>query len=203
MTREILERVLEPFFTTKPVGKGTGLGLSMVYGFVKQSGGHLKIYSEPGHGTTVNLYLPSAADIGEGGAQGAETGELPHGTGDEVVLVVEDEELVRKLTVRLLRGLAYQALEAKDGVAASAMLDGLPRLDLLLTDVVLPKGVSGPAIARLARQKRPGVKVLFMSGYPRDAITGDGTLGEGIPLISKPFSKSELARKIREMLDGK
>jgi CheY-like chemotaxis protein len=197
---DVLDRVMEPFFTTKPVGEGSGLGLSMVYGFVKQSGGHMKIYSEPGYGTSVRLYLPKAA----GGDQTAEPepAQIAAGdVGDELILVVEDDPMIRKLTVRVLNGLGYHTLEAADGPAAQTILDSGVAIDLLLTDVVLPKGVSGPDLAAKARHQNPTLRVLYMSGYTKNAIVHNSMLDEGVHLLTKPFPKAELARKVRELLD--
>jgi CheY-like chemotaxis protein len=199
MPPEILERVFEPFFTTKPVGKGSGLGLSMVHGFAKQSRGHLKIYSEVGFGTTVNLYLPRS----DCAAQPIESPprEASPSNGGEIVLVVEDDQFLRGLTHRVLTGLGYRTIEATDGPAASAILQSDQPVDLLLTDVVLPKGMNGPDLARVARSYRPGLKVLFMSGYPRDALSRNSVLDSGMHFLSKPFAKADLARMVREVLD--
>jgi PAS domain S-box-containing protein len=201
MSKDILERVLEPFFTTKPVGKGSGLGLSMVHGFAKQSGGHLKIYSEPGHGTTINLHLPKASAIASEQRTPSERPDLPASKGGEHVLVVEDDQDLRTLTLRILTGLGYRTIEAPDGPAACLILDQPCHIDLLLTDVVLPNGMQGPALAEQAQLRRPGLKVLFMSGYPRDAVFRDGLLDNRMPLLTKPFPKGELARMVREILD--
>ena len=197
--RDVIDRVLEPFFTTKPVGKGSGLGLSMVFGFVKQSGGHLKIYSEPGKGTTVSLYLPKAQEPGAAPDRDAVTGDAA--AGDETILVVEDDPMVRKLTVRILTALGYRALEAEDGPAALRQLGDAGAIDLLLTDVVLPKGMSGPDLVLMAQKQRPALKYLFMSGYARDAAIHNDLLGSGARLLNKPFPKAELALKVREALD--
>jgi signal transduction histidine kinase len=201
MSKDVLERALEPFFTTKPTGQGTGLGLSMVYGFVKQSKGHLKIYSEVGHGTTVRLYLPVAASDRED-RHAAEQSDLPMAKAGEVVLVVEDDAMVLRLAVQLLTHLGYQAIEAHDGPDALSVLARGGRVDLLFTDVVLPKGMNGTALAREARRQRPGLKMLFMSGYTTDAIIHHGVLDKGIHLLTKPFRKTELARKVRQVLDA-
>jgi CheY-like chemotaxis protein len=201
MTKEVADRALEPFFTTKPPGEGTGLGLSMVYGFVKQSRGHIKIYSEPGHGTTIKLYLPAVSDK-EDGLASLDQPELPMARAGEVVLVVEDEAMVLRLAVQLLTRLGYQTIEAHDGPAACAVLDGPGRIDLLFTDVVLPKGMNGTALALEAHKRRPGLKVLYMSGYTANAIIHHGRLDKGVHLLTKPFRKAELARKVREVLDS-
>jgi signal transduction histidine kinase len=200
MSREVAERALEPFFTTKPVGQGTGLGLSMVYGFVKQSRGHIKIYSEVGHGTTIKLYLPAAGTDQEDSRPAADPSELPTAKAGEVVLVVEDDAMVLRLAVQLLTRLGYQTIEAHDGPEALTLLDS-GRIDLLFTDVVLPKGMNGTALAREVQQRRPGLKVLYMSGYTANAIVHHGVLDKGVHLLTKPFRKVELARKVRQVLD--
>ena len=201
MSKEIAERALEPFFTTKPTGQGTGLGLSMVYGFVKQSKGHIKIYSEEGHGTTVRLYLPVATSDREDSHVVADHSSLPLARADEVVLVVEDDATVLRLAVQLLTQLGYQTLEARDGPEALAMLERNGRIDLLFTDVVLPKGMTGTVLAREAQRRRPQLKVLYMSGYTANAIVHHGVLDKGVHLLTKPFRKVELARKVRQVLD--
>jgi signal transduction histidine kinase len=202
MPPEVAARALEPFFTTKPVGHGTGLGLSMVYGFVKQSQGHIKIYSERGRGTTVRIYLP-AADGTEGEAAQAQDGSgLPVARAGETVLVVEDDPMVRKLAVRLLTGLGYGVIEAESGPMALALAGSAERIDLLLTDLVLPEGMNGATLARRIGAVRPGLRALFMSGYAADAVSGTGLIEAGVPLLSKPFRKLELAVKLREALDG-
>jgi PAS domain S-box-containing protein len=201
MDADTAARAIEPFFTTKEVGKGTGLGLSMVYGFIKQSSGHLKIYSEPGQGTTVKIYLPRlisrAAAIVED-----EPLEAPAGRGQETILVCEDDEDVRAYSVEVLRELGYRVLEATDGPAALAILrnEG-SNVDLLFTDVVLPAGMSGAVLAKEAAAIRPGLKTLFTTGYARNAIVHHGRLDPGVQLLTKPFSYADLAARIREMLD--
>jgi CheY-like chemotaxis protein len=200
MSRETLARVFEPFFTTKEPGKGTGLGLSMVYGFVKQSGGHVQIYSEVGQGTTVKVYLPRLL----GAVQEEETAEaaiVPEGTRDETILVVEDDDDVRTYSVEILRELGYRVLEAHDGPSALRLLERQSRVDLLFTDVVLPGGLNGADLARDARALKPGLRVLFTTGYARDAIVHHGRLDAGVQLITKPFSYAGLATKVRDVLD--
>ncbi|MEX1205294.1 MAG: PAS domain S-box protein [Dongiaceae bacterium] len=200
MPPEVIERAFEPFFTTKGPGKGTGLGLSMVYGFVKQSGGHLKIYSEVGHGTTMRLYLPNATAL-EASAEAQPLGAgLPRG--DETVLVVEDDTAVRELVVSQLAGLGYAVLQAPDGPAAEAVLEGGAAVDLLFTDIVMPGGMTGRQLADRARRRRPGLKVLFTSGYAENAVVHQGRLDPGVHLLSKPYKKLDLARKVRDALDG-
>jgi PAS domain S-box-containing protein len=201
MDAETAAQAFEPFFTTKAVGKGTGLGLSQVYGFVKQSGGHVKIYSEVGQGTTVKLYLPRLA--GEGSTE-EELGSVPNpeAAQEETILVLEDDEDVRTYSVDSLRELGYRVVEAHDGPTALRVLERQPRIDLLFTDVVLPGGLTGAQVAAQARVLRPALKVLFTTGYARNAIIHHGRLDRGVQLIVKPFSFSELAAKVRDVLDA-
>ena len=200
MTKEVSARAFEPFFTTKQAGQGTGLGLSQVFGFVKQSGGHVKIYSEPGQGTTVKLYLPRIA------AAASEVAKEPEPfvarTYGETILVVEDEEDVRTFTAEALRELGYQVTLAPDAHAALVVLEKLGGVSLLFTDVGLPNGVNGRQLADEARQRWPDIKVLFTTGYARNAIVHHGRLDPGVELIVKPFTQSSLAAKIRQVLDG-
>jgi CheY-like chemotaxis protein len=194
--------VFEPFFTTKDVGKGTGLGLSMVYGFVKQSGGHVRVYSEVGQGTTVRLYLPRLLGEATEEEEPAEAA-APRSAHQETILVCEDDADVRAYSVEVLRELGYRTLEAIDAAAAQRILERLDeRVDLLFTDVVLPGGASGAVLARKARETRPGLKVLFTTGYARDAIVHHGRLDPGVELITKPFSYADLAARIRDLLDA-
>jgi signal transduction histidine kinase/CHASE3 domain sensor protein/CheY-like chemotaxis protein len=198
MTPQVLARVFEPFFTTKPDGRGTGLGLPMVFGFVKQSGGHVNIYSEPGEGTTVRLYLPRARTAPAAKRLDAPT-EVPRGVA--TVLVVEDEPSVREIAVSLLRDLGYQVIEAPDAIAGLALFEAEPdRFDLLLTDVVLPGPMRGRELAERAQALRPCLPVLFMSGYTENAILHHGRLDDGVNLISKPFKRDQLAQKVAEVL---
>ncbi len=194
-------KAVEPFFTTKEVGKGTGLGLSMVYGFIKQSGGHLKIYSEPGEGTTVKIYLPRlVGEVAE--AVEDEHSAPPAGSGEETILVCEDDEEVRAYSAEVLRELGYRVLEAADGPAALALLaNAATKVDLLFTDVVLPGGMSGAVLAKEAAALRPGLKTLFTTGYARNAIVHQGRLDPGVRLITKPFSYADLAARVRDILD--
>ena len=201
MAPEVLAHVFEPFFTTKEVGKGTGLGLSMVYGFAKQSGGHLKIYSEVGHGTTVRLYLPrlttetvKAASVPSGPASGK--------GGGETILVVEDNPDVRRLVLRQLRDFGYTVVEAANGPQALRILEDGAAIDLLFTDVVMPGGMTGRQLAEAAKIRRPNLKTLFTSGYTEDSILRLGKLDPGVRLLSKPYRKQELATRIREALDS-
>jgi PAS domain S-box-containing protein len=199
MAPDILGRAFEPFFTTKEIGHGTGLGLSQVYGFVKQSGGHIKIYSEPGQGTTVKMYFHRS---GEQAAPIDETGGTPVGdSAHETVLVVEDDKDLRGYLVEVLRDLNYRVAAAADGVTALGIIEQASmRVDLLLTDVVMP-GMNGRELANRARQLRPTIKVLFMSGYSRNAVVHQGRLDLDVQLIQKPVSLSDLATRIRDMLD--
>jgi CheY-like chemotaxis protein len=203
MDAATVARAFEPFFTTKAVGKGTGLGLSQVYGFTKQSGGHVKIYSEPERGTTVRIYLPRfGGAAGEAADEAERTGPVPEGTREEVVLVIEDDADVRATSVEMLRELGYQVIEAADGPAALRLVEQDRRIDLIFTDVVLPGGLTGAQIAVQAQERRPAVKVLFTTGYARNAIIHHGRLDKGLHLITKPFSFVDLAAKIRDVLDG-
>lgn len=197
MPADVVQRVFEPFFSTKPEGKGTGLGLSMVYGLVKQSGGHIKIYSELGHGTTVKLYFPRAHENED---VVTDLSNTPVRGGSETILVVEDDEDVREGTVALLRDLGYRVLKAKDGASAMGVIEsGLP-IDLLFTDVVMPGPVRSPDLARTAKERLPNLAVLFTSGYTENAIVHGGRLDRGLELLGKPYSREQLARKIRHVL---
>lgn len=196
----VLKRVFEPFFTTKEIGKGSGLGLSMVYGYVKQSGGHIRIYSEPGQGTSVKLYFPRArgkADKFDSGKPGA-----PIVGGDEEILVLEDDELVREHLVARLAGLGYKVISSDTGPRALALLEQSPDVDLLLSDIVLPGGMNGREVAEAARVMRPDLKVLFTSGYTENAIVHHGRLDAGVELLGKPYRREQLAAKVRKVLDG-
>lgn len=201
MDAETRRRAFEPFFTTKGLGKGSGLGLSTAYGFAKQSGGHITIYSEIGHGTTIRLYFPRVRDA-TAAAQAAPHGHDGASIGNETILLVEDDADVRSLAATLLRGLGYQILEAANGAAALDVLASAGRIDLLLTDVILPGGMLGPTLAAEIERRRPGTRVLYMSGYTEDALIHGGRLDEGVELISKPFRKADLAAKIRSVLRG-
>ena len=200
MSADVLSRAIEPFYTTKPAGSGTGLGLSMVYGFARQSGGRFEIDSEERAGTTVRLYLPVAPEHTPAEAtRDSPATDLPLGT--EKILVVEDDPDVREIAVAALSSLGYQVIQAGDGPAAVTVAADIDDLDLLLTDVVLPKGMSGPVVSEEIKRLFPGIKVLFMSGYSGDALLEHGALRPGIELLSKPYSKSALARRVRSVLD--
>jgi PAS domain S-box-containing protein len=201
MTPELMSRAFEPFFTTKGSGKGTGLGLSSVYGFVKQSGGHVKIYSEPGQGTTVKLYLPRLAAEPISDAS-AEPRVLPERAAHETILLVEDDEDVREHSEEILSELGYRVLSARDGTTALSLLETAPEIRLLFTDVGLPGGINGRQLADEARRRRPDLKVLFTTGYARNAIVHQGRLDPGVELITKPFTYSALAHKIRQVLEA-
>jgi CheY-like chemotaxis protein len=194
-------RAFEPFFTTKDVGKGTGLGLSMVYGFVKQSGGHVTIYSELGHGTTVKLYFPRYHGGNASEERAQRNSDVPTASGEETILVVEDNDDVRAYSVMVLSELGYRVLEARDAQRALEILDSDTSITLLFTDVILP-GKSGKVLADLARVRRPDLRVLYTTGYSRNAIVHHGRLDAGVQLIGKPFTQQELAQRVRDVLDG-
>jgi PAS domain S-box-containing protein len=198
MPPEVQARAFEPFFTTKDVGKGSGLGLSMVYGFAKQSGGHVDLASEVGTGTTVTLYLPIAQRSPEAVAAAV----ADHAVAGATVLVVEDDPDVRKMAVAMLTDLGCRVMEASDGPSALRILESPARIDLLFADVVMPGGLSGPQLARQATTLRPSLKVLFVSGYSEMAATRDGTDPLGGELLAKPFRKADLALRLRGLLEG-
>jgi signal transduction histidine kinase/ActR/RegA family two-component response regulator len=195
-----LERVFEPFFTTKEAGKGSGLGLSMVYGLTKQSGGHIKIYSEVGQGTTVRLYLPRGRTAGTADAAAATAKEIVMGS--ETILVVEDDPLVREFVVGQLDALGYATEVAENAAEALARLDKMERVDLLFCDVILTGGVNGKQLADEAVRRKPGLKVLFTSGYTEDAIMHNGRLDPGVLLLTKPYRMADLARMVRLAIAG-
>jgi nitrogen-specific signal transduction histidine kinase/CheY-like chemotaxis protein len=202
MTPEIIARAFDPFFTTKPLGEGTGLGLSMIYGFVRQSGGQVRIYSEVGVGTTMCLYLPRdyeapEADLPFVSRDGADT----RGSG-QAVLVVDDEPTVRMLIVEVLEEFGYAAIEASDGPSSLRILHSSARIDLLITDVGLPGGMNGRQIADAARVFRRDLKVLFITGYAENAVVGNGHLAPGMEILTKPFAMDALAQRIQRMLEG-
>ena len=201
MGKDVLQKAFEPFFTTKDVGKGSGLGLSQVYGFIKQSDGHAKIYSEPGEGTTVKLYLPRLTTAADGPETVMEPKSFPAGSIDRQILVVEDDEDVRSHAVAMLRELGYSVLEAADGPRALRMLESQPGVHLLFTDVGLPGGLNGRQLADRARENHPDLLVLFTTGYARNAIVHQGRLDPGVELITKPFTSAALATKVHRMLE--
>jgi CheY-like chemotaxis protein len=202
MPSDILTRVFEPFFTTKELGQGTGLGLSQVYGFIKQSGGHIKIYSEVGHGTTVKLYFPrlhgSAAEEAN-----EDEGPLLEGVQTETILVVEDDSDLRAYVSDILTGLRYRVIAMPNAQAALQCLnDGKTSVDLLLTDVIMP-GMNGRELATRALKSKPNLQVIYMTGYSRNAVVHQGRLDEGVDLLQKPVSQGELATRVRVALDRK
>ncbi len=200
MPPEVAERAFDPFYTTKGVGRGTGLGLSQVHGFVKQSGGHVKIYSEPGVGTTVKLYLPRSRRQ-EDALDVAGPATAPRARGEEIVLVVEDEERVRHLSVDALRDLGYVVVQASDANQALSVLELQPRVDLLFTDIVMPD-MNGRRLADEAISRRPDIKVLYTTGYTRNAVVHNGVLDANVAFLPKPFTFDQLALKVRQVLDG-
>ncbi|MFQ6005366.1 MAG: response regulator, partial [Woeseia sp.] len=198
--KDTLLRVFEPFFSTKGPGKGSGLGLSMVYGFVKQSNGHIKIYSEEGYGTSIRIYLPRSESAAE------DTKATPIRTvqvsrGQETILVVEDEEAVRRIAVKILGELGYRLLEAASGSAALPILEKHENIDLLFTDVVMPGAMTGAQLAKRARKRNPNLNVLFTSGYSETGIFDHGVLQGSDDILHKPYKKEELAQKVRDVLD--
>ncbi|KGF82838.1 diguanylate cyclase [Massilia sp. JS1662] len=198
MTPDVLRQAFEPFFSTKEEGKGSGLGLSMVYGFVKQSGGHVKIYSEPGQGTTVKLYLPRTTAAEE--PLGPVDGQQPAVGGTETILVAEDDEAVRTTVVEMLTQLGYRVLKAADAASALAVVESGVPIDVLFTDVVMPGTLRSPDLARMARERLPNLAVLFTSGYTENSIVHGGRLDPGVELLGKPYTRESLARRIRQVL---
>jgi PAS domain S-box-containing protein len=201
MDQATVERAFDPFFTTKEVGKGTGLGLSQVYGFVRQSGGHVKIYSEAGEGTTVKIYLRRHTGGDDRAAEPKPSDDTARAIGTETILIVEDDDALRDYTIEILSELGYGVLAARDGRSALQLLDR-NAVDLLFTDVVMPGGMNGRELADEAVRRRPGLKVLFTTGYTRNAIVHHGRLDAGVHMIGKPFSFAELGAKVRTLLDG-
>ena len=194
-----MARALDPFFTTKPAGEGTGLGLPQVYGFVKQCGGHLKIYSEVGDGTTVKLYLPRS--LGPETVHSTSAGSLAV-TGTETVLLVDDDEIVRTTVASMLEDLGYTVLPAQSGAEALAILEKGVKIDLLFTDVVMPGPISGRRLAERAVEIVPTLKILYTSGYTENAIVHNGRLDPGVELLSKPYGREQLAAKVRRVLES-
>ncbi|MEN3952636.1 CHASE3 domain-containing protein [Iodidimonas sp. SYSU 1G8] len=200
MPEEVIARAFDPFFTTKEAGKGTGLGLSQVHGFVYQSGGHVKIYSEAGAGTTVKIYLPRHYGVRDAGrGDKVLPHEVPQGHPDQIILVVEDDERVRRMSVDALRDLGYTVIHADSAARGLTLLDGNPGIVLLFTDIVMPE-INGRQLADMARQRRPGLKVLFTTGYTRNAVVHNGIVDPGVHLIGKPFTLEQLAIKIHEVI---
>ncbi len=197
---EVLSRVFDPFFTTKPAGKGTGLGLSMIYGFAKQSGGEVRIYSELGQGTTVKVFLPRHHGNAGNEAEPLQTIEAPKAEAGQTVLIVDDDSTMRMLVGDTLGELGYQAIEAGDAASALRVLESDARIDLLVTDFGLPGGVNGKQLADTARQRRPKLKVLFITGYAENAAITNGRLESGEHVMSKPFPMGSLAARIKSLI---
>lgn len=201
MTPDVITRAFDPFFTTKPIGQGTGLGLSMIHGFVRQSGGQVRIYSEVGHGTTVCLYLPRfVGEIDEPELAPVEVG-AEAGQG-ETILVIDDEATIRMLMIDVLEEAGYRVVEAGDGPSGLKILQSDMRIDLLITDVGLPGGMNGRQVADAARATRPELKVLFVTGYAENAVVGNGHLDVGMAVITKPFEINALAARVRDIVEG-
>jgi CheY-like chemotaxis protein len=199
MSPEVIARAFDPFFTTKPIGLGTGLGLSMVYGFVRQSGGQARIYSEPGEGTKLCLYLPAYAGADEV-VEAASNPRKPQRGEGETVLVVDDEPTVRMLVKEVLDELGYHCLEAEDGMSGLKILQSGGRVDLLVTDVGLPGGMNGRQLADTALIARPELKILFITGYAENTVLGHDHLKPSMHIVTKPFSLETLGRRIREII---
>jgi CheY-like chemotaxis protein len=202
MPPEVLSRAFDPFFTTKPAGRGTGLGLSMVYGFARQSGGQARLYSEVGGGTTVRLYLPRHGTEPADEEIEADRQHAPCAAMGETVLVVDDEPTVRMLVTEVLEDHGYSAIEAADSVSALKVLRSDVRIDLLITDVGLPGSMNGRQMADAAREARPGLRVLFITGYAENAAIGKSPLQPGMHVLSKPFSMDKLTASIRVLITG-
>ena len=200
MSPEVMARAFDPFFTTKPIGQGTGLGLSMIYGFARQSGGQVRIYSEVGEGTTVRIYLPRHRGAADEEQVQASLVEAPRAEAGETVLVVDDEPSVRMLVTEVLEELGYAAIEAADGVSGLKVLESDVRIDLLITDVGLPGGVNGRQMADAARRTRPELRVLFITGYAENAAVGNGHLEPGMHVLTKPFAMETLASRISAII---
>ncbi len=201
MSPDVISKAFDPFFTTKPIGRGTGLGLSMIHGFVRQSGGQVRIYSELGKGTTVCLYLPRfVGPVDE--ADAPEPGRTDNSAQGETVLVIDDEPMVRMLIVEVLEDAGYVVIEAQDGPSGLRILQSDARIDLLITDVGLPGGMNGRQVADAARVHRPDLKVLFVTGYAENAAIGNGLLAPGMQVITKPFVMAALGDKVREMIEA-
>jgi len=201
MSADVKQRAFEPFFTTKAPGEGTGLGLSMVYGFVKQSGGHVQIYSEPGHGTSIRLFLPATDGRPESQPRTAVDGALLPGAG-ETILVVEDDSRVRRVTAARLRELGYHVLEAATAAAALDILEGGTPVDLLLTDVVMPGGMTGDQLAARVRAEWPAIRILLTSGYAELLVAGREHAESG-NWLRKPYTAADLATRVRTLLNGR
>ncbi len=202
MTPDVIAKAFDPFFTTKPMGQGTGLGLSMIYGFARQVGGQARIDSEPGQGAMVCLYLPRHLGDAEAAEAVQDLAGAPRAEQGETVLVVDDEPTVRMLVMEVLEDLGYAAIEAADGASGLRVLQSDARVDLLVTDVGLPGGMNGRQMADAARVGRPGLKVLFITGYAENAVLGNGHLDHGMHVMTKPFALEALASRIRELISA-
>ncbi len=201
MTPDVIAKAFEPFFTTKPLGEGTGLGLSMIYGFARQSGGQIRVYSEVGQGTTMCLYLPRHDEDALPDEEDL-IPPSPEPPGDgRVVLVIDDEPTIRMLVAEVLAESGYAVIEAADGPAGLRLLESNARIDLLITDVGLPGGMNGRQVADAARLSRPNLKVLFITGYAENAAIGRGRLDNGMFILTKPFQMEVLSGRIREIIE--
>ncbi len=200
MTPDVVAKAFDPFFTTKPLGQGTGLGLSMIYGFARQSGGQVRVYSEVGQGTTMCVYLPRYYGAAEGDEAMPDLADAPRAEQGETVLIVDDEPTVRMLVTEVLEDLGYTAIEAADSVAGLKVLQSDVRIDLLVTDVGLPGGMNGRQMADAGRVRRPGLRVLFITGYAENAAVGNGHLEPGMQVLTKPFVMEALASRIKELI---
>jgi signal transduction histidine kinase len=202
MSPEVIARAFDPFFTTKPIGRGTGLGLSMIYGFARQSGGQVRIASEPGRGTTMRLYLPRHIGEAEAADMPAPAAAVPRAEQGETVLIVDDEPTVRMLVAEILEDLGYAVIEAADGAAGLQALQSDARIDLLITDVGLPGGINGRQVADAGRMLRRGLRVLFITGYADSAVVGNGHVEAGMQVLTKPFAMETLAGRIKDLIAG-
>lgn len=200
MAPDVVVRTFDPFYTTKPISQGTGLGLSMIHGFVEQSGGHVLLRSEVGQGTTVAIYLPRHLGVARNEEKAKTAAEIVPTDANIVVLVMDDEAIVRMVVVEVLEDSFYRVLEAENGIAAMAIVDSGVRIDLLLTDVGLPGGMNGRQLADAARQKRPGLKILFITGYAESAAVGNGHMEAGMQVMTKPFKVDALIARVQGIL---
>jgi PAS domain S-box-containing protein len=200
MTPEVIARAFDPFFTTKPLGAGTGLGLSMTYGFARQSGGQVRIYSKVGQGSTVCLYLPRHIGDAEAIEAQPDLSDMAHATHGETVLVIDDEPLVRMLVTDVLRDLGYAAIEAVDGPSGLKIIQSAVRIDLLITDIGLQGGMDGGQVAEIARKLRPDLKVLFVTGFAENAALSQGRINAGMSVLTKPFAMEALAARVKGLL---